>query len=214
VASVTVHHTHWFSEGKMVIAGKALQAFAMKEKLQGLGGMDGWHMEIELLLDTAADGVCTTAEDKLPAGSQLSQLALRMIEHTLNWYATVFKHLDAEYTRLTQVNISKEETLILLSEEVIIMFDRFHAIWSKRMDFSVNGSQVEYMVRCIWISMQVHMVMDKFTLNGMKYNSSISTAFMCFLTKVTGSNASAGMAGSMAQLDAKMKSLEAMFKEV
>ena len=214
VASFNAHHAHWFSEGKTVIAGKALQAFATKEKWQGLGGMNGWRVEIELSLDTAADGVRTAVKDKLPAGSQLGQLALRMLEHTLNWFSMVFKHLNEEFTRLTQMNISKEETLILLSEEVIIMFDCFHAIRHKRMDFSVIGLRVKYMVCCIWISMQVHMVMDEFTLNGMKYNSSISAAFMRFLTKVMDGNASAGVAGSMEQLNAKFKSLEAMFMEV
>jgi hypothetical protein len=72
-----------------------------------------------------------------------------MLEHTLSLYSTVFKHLDMEFMRLTQVNISKEETLILLSEEVIIMFNRFHAIRCKRMDFIVNGLRVECMVQCI-----------------------------------------------------------------
>jgi hypothetical protein len=72
-------------------------------------------------LDTAAAGIRMAVEDKLPEGSQLSQLALRMLEHTLSWFSTVFKHLDVEFTQLTQVHISEEETLILLSEEVIIM---------------------------------------------------------------------------------------------
>ncbi len=61
-------------------------------------------------------------------GSQLGQLALRMLEHMLNWFSTVFKHLDFEFVRLTQVNILEEDTLILLSEEVIIMFDCFYAV--------------------------------------------------------------------------------------
>ena len=118
---------------------------------------------MELSLESSADGVQTAIEDKLPKGSQLGQLAHCMLEHTLNWFSVVFKHLDLEFTHLTQVHISEEETLILLSEEVIIMFDCFHAIRCKRMDFMVNGSCVDYMVRCIWLSMQVHMVMDEFT---------------------------------------------------
>ncbi len=61
----------------------------------------------------------------------------------------MFKHLDSEFVHLTQVNILEEDTFILLSEEVIIMFDCFHGIRRKRMDFMVNGLQVEYMVRCI-----------------------------------------------------------------
>ena len=75
------------------------------------------------------------------------------------------------------------------------------------MDFTVHGSQVEYMVRCIWLSLQVHMVMDKFTANRMKYNSMILAAFMRFLTKVNGGNAAAGMAGTVASLDSKIKNL-------
>ncbi len=67
-------------------------------------------------------------EDKLPEGSLLSQLVTRLLEYTLQWFSTVFKHLDAEFTRLTQVNISEEEKLILLSKEVIIMYNCFHAI--------------------------------------------------------------------------------------
>ena len=73
---------------------------------------------------------------------------------------------------------------------------------------------VDYMVCCIWILMQVHMVMDEFTANGMKYNSTILVAFMHFLTKVTGSNAAAGMAGTVASLDSKIKNLDALIKEV
>jgi hypothetical protein len=78
----------------------------------------------------------------------------------------------------------------------------------------VNGLRVEYMVRCIWISMQVHMTMEEFTANGMKYNPSFLAAFMQFLTKVTGGNATAGVAGSVASIDSKLKNLENTLKEV
>jgi hypothetical protein len=140
--------------------------------------MDGRWVEMELSLDTAVAGMQTAMENKLPEGSLLSQLVTHLLKHTLQWLSIVFKHLDAEFTRLTQVNISKEETLILLSEEVIIMYDRFHAVRRKHMDFTVNGSHIEYMVWSIWIAMQVHMVMDEFTQDGMKYYSALSAAFV------------------------------------
>ena len=214
VASFNAHHSWWFVEGKTVVAGKTLQVFALKEKWQVTGGMDGRRDEIELFLGTVADSIRTAIEDKLPAGSQLGQLVLRMLDHTLNWFSTIFKHLDLEFARLTQVNISENETLILLSKEVIIMFDCFYAIRRKRMDFTVQGSRVEYMVRCIWLSVQVHMVMDEFTANGMKYNSTISAAFMRFLTKVTDGNAAAGVAGTVASLESKLKNLDNSIKEL
>ncbi len=93
--------------------------------------MDGRLDEMEISLDTAAAGVLTAVEDKLPEGSLLDQLALKMLDHTLGWFSVIFKHLDAEFTRLTQVHISEEEMLILLSDEVIIMLDCFHAIRRK-----------------------------------------------------------------------------------
>jgi hypothetical protein len=42
----------------------------------------------------------------------------------------------------------------------------------------------------------------------------ISAAFMFFLTKVMGSNATVGMAGTVASLDFKIKNLDALIKEV
>jgi hypothetical protein len=78
----------------------------------------------------------------------------------------------------------------------------------------VNGLRVDYMVRCIWISMQVHMVMDEFMQNGIKYNSLISAAFMRFLTKVTGGNAAARVAGSVAAFNNKIKNLDNTLKEI
>ncbi len=62
--------------------------------------------------------------------------------------------------------------------------------------------------------MQVHVVMDEFTQDGMKYNLALSAAFVRFLTKVTGGNAAAGMADSIALLEAKLKNLNSAFKEV
>jgi peptidoglycan hydrolase CwlO-like protein len=56
------------------------------------------------------------------------------------------------------------------------------------------------------------MIMDEFTQNGMKYNASILAAFMW--TKVTGGNAAARVAGSIASLDFKIKNLNNTLKEV
>jgi hypothetical protein len=162
VASYNTHHSHWFSaEGKMAVADKTLPAFASKKKWQGMGGMDGQHAEIKLLLDTSTDGVQTAIKDKLPAGSQLGQLALRMLDHRLSWFLTKFNHLDSEFVHLTQVNISEEDTLILLSEEVIIMLDRFPrfdargwTLWS--MDCSIWIAAFGFLCRFIWSWMSSH----------------------------------------------------------
>jgi hypothetical protein len=207
VASYNLQYLFWHSKGKQVVAGKVLAAFASAEKWSGTGGLDGQRVEIELLADTAADTVRTMIGDNLPAGSQLAQLAQMMLEHTQRWLLTVHKHLDAELAKLMQMNILEEEALILLLEEIIIMFDHFYAIRRKHMDFVVKGKRVEYMVRCIWILLQVHMAMDDFVKDGLKYNSAISAVFICFLSKQTGGNVSAGVGSQIQSLKEEIKKL-------
>ena len=121
--------------------------------------------------------------------------------------------MDSELTKLSQMGIPLEDALVLLSEEVIIMFERFHLIRRKRMDFTVKGAKVEYMVRCIWLTLQVHVSMDKFVRDGLKYNSAILAAFVRFLTKRTGSNVGSGFSGLISKLEEWVKSAEGAVKE-
>ncbi len=74
------------------------------------------------------------------------------------------------------------------------MFLMIHGIRKQRMEFTLKGKHVEYMVRCIWLTLQAHAVMDGFVKRGLKYNSAISAAFIRFLlTKQTGQNVSTGV---------------------
>ena len=75
----------------------------------------------------------------------------------------VHKHLDLEYTKLTQQHILEDNALILLSEELIIMFMRIQAVHMQRMEFVASrANKVDYMSRCIWITCQLHRVMQEF----------------------------------------------------
>jgi hypothetical protein len=86
-----------------------------------------------------------------------------------------------ELTKLTQQHIAEEEALILLSEEMIIMYTRIHAIRKSRMEFVASRGtkdKVDYMVRCIWVTCQVHRVMQEFVQGRLKYNSIFGTVFI------------------------------------
>jgi uncharacterized membrane protein YwzB len=112
------------------------------------------------------------------------------------------------------MGILEEEALILLSEEIIIMYNCFYAIQCKRMEFIVKGTKVDYMACCIlWLTMQIHMAMDNFVWNGMKYNTAISSAFIRFLTKQTGSNVSAGVGNLLSKLEEKVWSAKKNAKD-
>ena len=138
-----------------------------------------------------------------------------MIDRTLAWFNTAHRHLDAELLQLLQLHISEDKCLILLSEEIIIMFSMIHDIRKQRMEFTLKGERVEYMVRCIWLTLQAHAVMDGFVKRGLKYNSaiSISAAFIRFLTKQTGQNVSTGIGSQIKVLTKVLEKAIKMAKE-
>ncbi len=142
-------------------------------------GLDGRRHEIEVLATMSADIAKIWVRDKLPPEGKLAPLALKMIEKTVEWIHTVHKHLDYECMRLTQQFIQDEDALILLSEEVIILHNRIHAVRRQRMEFVASkDNKADYMARCIWITCQVHRVMQEFVEGGLRNNPSISTAFI------------------------------------
>jgi hypothetical protein len=91
--------------------------------------MDGCHQEIETSPATSAEIGRQCVADKLPSDRKLVPLALKMIDCLVEWIHTTHKHLDAEFIWLTQQHIADKKALILLSEEVIIMYTRIFAIW-------------------------------------------------------------------------------------
>ena len=186
VASYDCTTPFWFAEGKQVIGGEKMASFASPEKWSGEGGMIGRREQIENSAEAACDRLRQAIRDKLPLGGKLSELAIKMMDHTHGWYQKLHKHLDSELDKLKKMGISQANVLVLLSEEVIIIFERFNTIRRKRMDFRIKDNRVEYMVRCIWLALQVHVQMDEFMRDGLKYNSAISAAFVRFLTTQTG----------------------------
>jgi hypothetical protein len=67
--------------------------------------MDGRHHEIETSAAMLAEIAKTWVGDKLPSNGRLAPLALKMIERSVEWIHTVHKHLDLEFTKLTQQHI-------------------------------------------------------------------------------------------------------------
>jgi hypothetical protein len=108
VASYNLNNSFWFSEGKPIVAGKVISAFATAEKWQAVGGMIGRREEIKNSYNTAGDCVRQAIGDKLPGGGKLAQLATWMLEHTQSWFQKVHKHLDSELTKLSQMGITSD----------------------------------------------------------------------------------------------------------
>ena len=209
VASYYQTHCWWYSEGKPAVAGTTLAAFKNTDKWEGMSGMDGRRREIENSAGISAEIGKTWVADKLPPSGKLTPLAIKMIDKTVEWISKVHKHLDAELLKLTQQHITAEDALILLSEEVIIMFSRIQTERMQRMEFVASRTnKVDYMTRCIWITLQVHRVMQEFVQGGLQSISTIVTAFMRFLVKTSAGNAAGGGGGQLKTLTDKVEKLQ------
>ncbi len=200
VTSYSQPHCSWYMDEKPVVVGKLLPAFKDADCWNGVGGMDGRRNKIETSAATSAEIAHWWISDKLPAGGKLAPLALKMVDRTVEWVHTVHKHLDMELLRLTQLHISKEESLILLLEGVIIMYARIHDVQKHMMEFTTHINKVEYMVQCIWMTLQVHRVMQEFVQGGLKSHPAIGSAFIRFLTKQTGNNVALGVGVQLRKL--------------
>jgi hypothetical protein len=192
------------------VAGTTLAMFKNTDKWEGMSGMDGHRREIETSAGISAEIGKTWVADKLPPNGKLAPLAIKMIDKTVEWISKVHKHLDAELLMLTQQHITAEDALILLSKEVIIMFSRIQTERMQRMEFvACRANKADYMTRCIWITLQVHRVMQEFVQGGFQYNSTIATAFMRFLVKTSAGNAAGGGgAGQLKTLTDKIEKLQ------
>ncbi len=194
-------HCAWYVEGKPVMPGKVLAAFKDTKKWNGRSDMDGQCHKIKTSAAMSAKIAKTWVGDKLPSNSKLVPLVLKMTEHFIERIHTVHKHLDLEYSKLTQQHIQEEDALTLLSEELIIMYNCIHAVQHQRMEFVASwANKVDYMAWCIWITCQIHHVMQEFVKGGLKYNPAILTAFVCFLIKQMGGNVSSGVGGQIKTL--------------
>ena len=137
---------------------------------------------------------------------------MKMVDHTVEWVHTVHKHLDTELMRLTQLHISEEESLVLLSEEVIILYSWIHDVRKYMMEFTGQVNKVDYMGRCIWVTLQVHQVMQEFVQGGLKSHPAIGSTFIQFPTKQTGNNVALGVGVQLGKLTESVGRIETLTK--
>jgi hypothetical protein len=96
------------------------------------------------------------------------------------------------------MNLDAEALLVLLSEEVIIMFTLVHNIQKKGLEFAMTVAPLDYMVRCICLTIEIHGVMEEMIKHGLSSNGAINAAFVQFLTKQVAVTA-AGKSNSKAE---------------
>ena len=151
-----------YLDSKLTVPGHKIAAFMKKEEWMGVDGLNGCRQvgEGKILTARLAAITGTAIEFKLLVGLKLRVLALDMVKKTYNWFIVLYRHLDTELLHLSQMHLDTKALLVLLSKEVIILFTIIHNICKKGLEFSTSCDPLEYMVKCIWLTIEIHGAME------------------------------------------------------
>ena len=192
VRAVNEHVSSLYTDGKEAIAGNKIAAFTSSHEWSGEDAREGRRVRVEDKIASAIISARASIEAKLPATSVLRELALAMLSKTEAWFVVLHRHLDTELQRLGQIQLDKDALLVLLSEEVIILFNLVHNVRKKGLEFSLTCDFTDFMARWIWLTLEIHGVMDNMIRDGISSNGVISSAFIRFLTKQIALTAASG----------------------
>ena len=191
-----------YSGGKEAIAGSVIASFKTAGTWTGERGRDGQRHKIEEKINTAKMTVNASINGRLPVGSKLQQLAFLLVDLSVTWYVELHRHLDNDLQRLTQMGLEKEAVLVLLSEEIIILFTLVHNVRKKGQEFSASTDPKTFMVQWIWLTLECHSAMEAEIKNGISSSGAINSAFVRFLTNQLAVMSKSGGGGGDSKWDA------------
>lgn len=180
--------------------GTTLTSLKTLETWNGRGSLPGKAKAITQALSLSRTNVKKYIRDHLKKGGTLATLAGEMEKAAAEFHTTLHTHMLNESTTLIELGIEEGEVCELLSEELILIFDRLFKCRTTVMEWDPNMDQVEYTTRVLWASLACLAKAEEFTRDGLAYHPIISAAFIRFLTKQTGENSAAGMAVKLKDL--------------
>ena len=206
-----------YTDGKEVFPGGLAAAFKTAATWTGANGRHGSRHKIEDQNNTARLAVLASIDAQLARGSVLHALALHLVERTTAWNVELHRHIDSELNRLTQMGLNKDAVLVLLTEEVLILFKLVHNVRKTGQAFSMSTDPKDFMLQCLWVTLGCHAAMEEGVKNGISTNGAINSAFVSFLTeavtKVTGGSVDSKLENWKTTLERKVNEAVEMAKQ-
>ena len=81
------------------------------------------------------------------------------------------------------MGMNKDAALVLLTEEVLILFKLVHNVRKTGQAFSMATNPKDFMLQCLWVTLGCHAAMEEGVKNGISMNGAINSAFVGFLTE-------------------------------
>ena len=115
------------------------------------------------------------------------------------------------------MKVPESESLILMSEQFILMFNRFFEQRKFILNHRVGMDMVDYTTRVVWVTLKTHVLAEELLADGLHNHPLLQNAFLRFLTKQTGQNVSSNLGPRIGNLEdmvgKEVKKLETAIKK-
>ena len=141
-----------------------------------------------------------------PAGA-LRDVCLEMVRTSQRFWTALFDHLNNDLERLDQFGIAEKECLVLISEQMKIVFKQ---VFNKRMmmpEFSIPPGEkvtVDYAAQVFFFTLQAHSAMEDFMSKKFTGHGLLGNTFICFLARQCGRTSVAEFERRLAKLEKKL----------
>jgi hypothetical protein len=193
--------------GKPVAVGQRFPVLMNRTAWQGTAALIGAR---KALLEAIKDSYANLKQynhDFLPSASEYKGLCMTLGSRSHDWWGYVAKFLDDELLTLEQWGIPDDKVYILVCDEIQIILRKIFEKRMKMQVFSTGRDPLVYMARCIFITMQAHMIMDEFLDLNFGTHVLISSLLTRFLAEQTGANFASGVAKTIEELKKEIASV-------
>jgi hypothetical protein len=203
------------NEGGTVRDGDTFPVFKTKKVWVGSDGRSGARAKYLAKVDTASERAIAYVMRYTKAGP-LRELCLEMIRTSQRFWTGFFDYLNNDLERLIQFGISEKECLVLVSEQMQIVFEQ---VFIKRMmmpEFSVvPGTKVsfDYAAQIFFFTLQAHTAMVDFTDKKFTGHGLLGNTFIRFLARQCGNSSSAAFEARLSAVEKKVNNTNKRIEE-
>lgn len=189
------------------------EAFTMLKSKEGWVGTDGYSGTRAKYLEKVETATIRARAYIMRATAEgpLRELCLELMRGSAQFWTDFFAYVNNDLTRLIQFEIPEKDCLVLVSEQINIVFE---AIYNKRQlmpQFDPHMDSGDYASQIAYYTLQAHAVMDEFSSVKFGGHGLLGNTFIRFLAKQTGN--SSAVVKLEKKLDEQMKKINKKLDE-
>jgi hypothetical protein len=183
--------------------GETFPMLSSMQEWSGFDGNAGARVKFLEKVSVASERHQTYADTH--TSNDLKEFVMWENRTSQRFWTDVMAYIHNDLERLRQFGIPEKDCLVLVSEQLRIIFDQ---TFSKRMhmpELSTENDKFEYAAQIAWHTLQAHAVMDDFSSKKFTGHGLLGNTFIRFLARQLGASSAANLAEKLATLETQWK---------